>query len=150
MNIDGYELVNTEKLNRAAEGSQTSSGGLQGGVGYEDETLLLATYDKLGGLIMKDGNKVKTGSFWNFKADAPQVKPVVIFLIAVDGEIVEVPENEPMPIQVKAQKILNAAREKKAAEKKAAKDAKTVKGAAKAATSKKAPAKKSVAAEIEE
>lgn len=117
MNIHGFELGNQDKLVRAAEGSATSDGGLSGGVGYDDQDLLLATYDKLGGLITKNGLKVKTGSFFDFKANAPKSEPEVIFLVKVADEFVEVPEGEAMPIEVEAQKILDAKKASKVAKK---------------------------------
>lgn len=133
MNIKGFTLQNQEKIVRAAEGSQGSDGDLIGGVGYEDKDLLLATYDKLGGLILEDGNKVKTGSFFDFKGNAPWKTPKVVYLVRVDGAEVEVPKGKKMPMEVEARKIVGA---RKAAKKVGAK-----------ATPKKASKK---AAEVEE
>ena len=118
MNIKGYELTNDEKVVRAAEGTPVSNGELVGGVGYEDEALLLATYDKLGGLITKKGYKIKTGSFFDFKKNIPIAKLKPVFVVRVDGDEVEVPEGEPMPMEVQAQDILKENRAKKAGAKK--------------------------------
>lgn len=108
MKIKTFVLQNQEKVVRAAEGAATADGGLSGGVGYENKDLLLATYDKLGGLILEDGNKVKTGSFWDFKGDAPWKTPKIVYLVRVDGAEVEVPKGKKMPMEVEARKIAGA------------------------------------------
>lgn len=117
MNIKGFVLANQEKIVRAAEGAPTAGGELIGGVGYENKDLLLATYDKLGGLITQDGNKVKTGSFFDFKGNAAWKTPKVVYLVRVDGVEVEVPKGKKMPIQVEAQKVLAGRKAKKVAAK---------------------------------
>lgn len=113
MKIKSFVLENKEKVVRAAEGSPSAGGNLVGGVGYADETKLLAQYDKLGGLITEDGNKVKTGSFFDFKGDKPWENPKVIYLVRVDGLEVEVAKGKPMPIEVEARKVLAGARKAK-------------------------------------
>jgi hypothetical protein len=123
MEINGYTLANQEKLQRAAEGAPTSEGTPQGGVGYEDEDALLVQYDKLGGLILNaEGRKVKTGCFFDFKAQKASEEPKVILEIKVGDETVEVPEGEKMPLEVQAAELLADSKKKKAAKpKKAAK-----------------------------
>jgi len=115
---NGYVLVNPEKVRRAAEGSPTSEGTPTGGVGYEDETALLAQYDRLGGLVRtSEGRKVKTGSFWDFKANKAIAKPAPVLLIKVGDEEVEVPEGEPLPIEAQAAEILADSKKGKAPKK---------------------------------
>lgn len=110
MKIKTFILQNQEKVVRAAEGAATSDGGLSGGVGYEDKDLLLVTYDKLGGLILEDGNKVKTGSFWDFKGGVAWKSPKVVYVVRVDGAEVEIPKGKKMPMEVEARKIVGARR----------------------------------------
>ncbi len=69
LNFGDYLICNHEKYDRAINGAMGSQGRLSGGVG-KDATAetILAEYDKLGGLIMtKDGQKVATGSFYDFE-----------------------------------------------------------------------------------
>ena len=66
MKVGEYQLVNDEKLDRAINGNLTQGGKLIGGVGLDaTDEQILAEYDKLGGLIKKDGLKVKQGCFWD-------------------------------------------------------------------------------------
>lgn len=125
MEIQEFTLVNTEKLERALNGTQTGSGTVIGGVGsgayFDDgwkrngeplsesevatlEHALLAEYDKIGGLVMKGDDKVKTGSFYNFTARKPRATPEVVFTYLVNGQIVDVPAEEETPGIVKAAK----------------------------------------------
>lgn len=114
--------MNEDKIKRAADGQLTDKGEHKGGVGYEDETALLAQYDKLGGLIMnKEGYKVKTGSFFDHKKNIAIVKPKPVLVVRVNGQEVEVPEGQAMPREVEAQNILNEAKAKKARKAKVAK-----------------------------
>lgn len=110
MNIKGFELVNEEKANRALNGTQRGDGTMFGGIikedGSYDDNALLAEYDKLGGLITKNGDKVKTGSFYDFKTRKALKEPKVVFEFFVNGKFVEVPEGVEMPGEVKAAKIL--------------------------------------------
>lgn len=105
MNIDGYILENPTKVERAINGTPTANGGTNGGVGVDGN--ILAEYDRIGGLITKNGRKVKTGSFFDFKANKVKKNPDVVFLIRVGDEEVEVAEGEPMPIEVQAAEILD-------------------------------------------
>ena len=121
-NFNGYECVNESKVHRAIHGSVVAGGMAKGGVGKDaSDDQILAKYDSLGGLIEKDGNKVKTGSFWDFKKQAPKKDPEVIFLFrALDGDLVEVPEGKKLPMEVEAAK-LHAEAEKKPKKKKSSK-----------------------------
>ena len=114
MEINGYVMVNEAKVRRVIEGTDSSSthrlvGGL--GKGAKPE-LLLAHYDKTGGLITKNGNKVKTGAFWDFKANAPRETPEIVFEYRSDeGDYFEFVNEE--PVAVKADKAKKAKRTKK-------------------------------------
>lgn len=108
-----YELVNEEKANRAIYGMIGPEGSSQGGVGEgaSDEAVIVE-YDRLGGLIKKGKYKVKTGSFYNFPKKKAHVKPEVVFVFRVDGEVVEIGADEEIPLEVKASETV---KEKKAA-----------------------------------
>lgn len=107
MNIKGFTLDNEEKVGRAILGSMGSEGTLKGGVGEDaTEEAKLAEYDRLGGLILKGDNKVKTGSFYDFKKQKPRETPEVVFVFRdIDDNEVEVPEGEAIPMKVKAAEI---------------------------------------------
>lgn len=126
-NVKGFELVNAEKVERALTGSANRAGSLIGGVqkpdGSYDDDALLAEYDRLGGLVRKGDNVVKTGSFYDFTARRPREKAEVVFVFRINGRIVEVKENEEEPMIVKAARV-NAQIEKEEREEKAEKKAK--------------------------
>ena len=67
----------------------------------------LSSFDtNLINLFTKNGNKVKTGSFWDFKKKAPRETPEVVFIFRdLRGEVVEVPDGVEVPIEVKAAQI---------------------------------------------
>jgi hypothetical protein len=96
MNIGEFELANTAKLDRAKAQLPESA---------SDQDILVA-YDKLGGLITKGGQKIKTGCFYNPKTKAAVVDPKAVYLYAVNGRIIEVPEGSELPGEVRAAKIL--------------------------------------------
>ncbi len=128
MEIQGIELCNTDKLERALNGVMGNAGALIGGVGggayYEDgvwkragvelsekeakqlEDDLIVEYDRIGGLMKKDGEKLSTGGFYDFKAKAARKEPVLAFEYRVNGQLVVVPEGHEAPRAVKAQKLL--------------------------------------------
>lgn len=109
--VDGYVLANEAKVRRAIEGTVTREGRLEGGVGDADPELIRAKYDSMGGLILKDGKKVKTGAFWDFVKKAPREEPDVIYEHrTASGELVEFKGEE--PIEVKAEKITRARKAK--------------------------------------
>jgi len=61
--IAGYKIVNKEKLARAKKAAGADA----------SEELILAYYDKLAGAILdEDGDKLKTGKFWNFGERKPK------------------------------------------------------------------------------
>lgn len=106
MNIGPFELVNEEKVFRATYGTVGKGGVMVGGVGEgADEAIILAEYDRLGGLVHKDGEKVKTGSFYDLAARKPRETPEVVLLYSVNGKIIEVPEGHEVPLAVRAARI---------------------------------------------
>lgn len=89
--INGFQIENAEKLERVVMGVVSRAGTLEGGLGLDaDPELVLANYDKLAGFITKDGVKIKTGSFWDFKAKAPRKEPQIMFIYNIGGDNVEV------------------------------------------------------------
>ncbi len=100
----GFTFANHEKLHRAIHGSMTSRGQEVGGVGEDaDPVALLAEYDRLGGLILKNGRKVKTGSFYDFEKRKPRAKPeIVLVLKSVEGGMIEVADGEEIPVEARA------------------------------------------------
>jgi len=96
MLINGFELVNDDKLTRAksALGDNAS------------EEAIIAEYDKLGGLILRGNDKVKTGSFYDFKAKQALKEPKIVCVFNVNGKFVDVADGEETPGIVKATKIL--------------------------------------------
>lgn len=101
--INGFQIENAEKLERVVLGVVSRGGVLEGGLGVDAEPeLVLAHYDKLAGFITKDGVKVKTGSFWDFKARAPRKEPQIMFIFNIGGDNVEVdnPSNLHKAIEV--------------------------------------------------
>lgn len=132
-NIQGYTLVNPEKFDRALNGVKQSDDSYKGGVGngayleegewkrdgedltddevVELESTLLSEYDRLGGLIKKGDDKVKTGSFWNFKGRKAHEKPKIFFVYSMNGRIVEIPEGTELPGEVRAARFLEQAQQ---------------------------------------
>jgi len=100
--LNEFELVNPEKWNRAVFGSIGSGGALVGGVGEgATDEVKLTQYDKLGGLIKKDGRTVKTGCFWDFAKKKAVEKPVVIFQFQdLDGNKVFIEDGKEIPMEV--------------------------------------------------
>lgn len=89
--INGFQLENEDKLRRVVYGTVNRAGVQDGGLGEDaDPALVLATYDKLAGYITKDGTKIKTGSFYDFKLRAPRATPEVMYIFNVGGDRVEV------------------------------------------------------------
>lgn len=118
MNILGFELVNEEKIERAMHGTITRGGVLKGGVGdfqptsekteEEERTMwemkLMAEYDRLGGLVLKEGLKVKTGAFYSFETKKSRQEPVVTFITEFEGQIIEVDESEARTLKLAKEK----------------------------------------------
>lgn len=122
-------MVNEEKVNRAIHGMIGREGRLQGGVGENAEPeAVLAEYDRLGGLIRKGGAKVKTGSFYDFDKRTPRKTPDVKLLFRdLEGNEVELSEDEEVPVEVQAAEKIAAGgatggKKKKKASKKASKE----------------------------
>lgn len=112
MKVKGFTLVNEDKVERALNGFMNADNARVGGVTQEDGTYdddaLLAEYDKLGGLIKKGDDKVKTGSFFDAKRKQPREKPQVVFIYRVNGQEIEVADGKELPGIVKAARILEA------------------------------------------
>ncbi len=111
--IDGFVLETADKLERVVMGDMQRNG-LVGGVGEDaDPALVLARYDRIAGLITKDGTRIKTGSFWDFKAGVPRETPEIMFSYNIGGDIVDVAD----PAELgKAIQTLETARSKKETE----------------------------------
>ena len=112
----GYTIANEEKWNRAVFGTVMAKGELKGGVGEKasDEDKL-AAYDRLGGLILKGKNKVKTGSFYDFGKKRPKTtKEVKLLFRDLEGNEVELDEDAEIPIEVKAAEIIKEKKLKEA------------------------------------
>lgn len=104
--INGFTLINPDKVNRALDGAMNERGQFLGGVRRQDGTYdkaeLLAEYDRIGGLIKKGDDKVRMGSFYDFKTRRPRTEPNVEFEFRVNGEVIIVPAEEEKPNKVKA------------------------------------------------
>jgi len=105
MQVGKYSLINEEKVDRAINGTIGMDNVIKGGVGSSDEAALLAEYDKLGGAIMKGTDKVKMGSFFDFKNAKPFTNPKVSFIFSVNGKFVEVEDGVELPGEIKAVKV---------------------------------------------
>lgn len=117
--INGFQLENDEKLSRVVFGVMGRAGILQGGLGEEaTPELVIAHYDKLAGYITKDGVKIKTGSFWDFKAKAPRDEPVITFIFNVGGDKVEVDDPKNLATAINTVSKARAEKEEKIKEKK--------------------------------
>jgi len=117
MKVNGFILANEDKVNRAIYGYKTDKGSLIPGVGEDaSPEQILSEYDRLGGFITKDGEKVKNGSFYDYQAKKTRTEPLVMFMTDIDGEIVEVSEEEAKAVKVarkKKDEIKNKLKRKK-------------------------------------
>jgi len=114
-----FKLHNREKLSRVIDGQTNSKGEVFGGLGEEAITeqadLVIALYDKVGGYITgKQGSKVKTGSFYNFKKRTPREVPEITYVYRVNGEIIEMKDGEETPLEVQAAVLADKVKEKRA------------------------------------
>lgn len=111
----GYVLVNQDKLHRAIHGTLDREGKAIGGVGEGAlESEVLAAYDKLGGLVMKNGYKIMTGAFYDFKEKKPKDKPEVVFEFRdIAGRKIGVPEGKELPLEVQAAQLTEKAQKEK-------------------------------------
>lgn len=116
MKIKGYIIQNDGKYQRAVYGSPNARGEMSGGVGEKatDEEKL-AAYDKLGGLILFNGRKIKTGTFWDFQKNKIVENPEPIVQIRVDGELFEYPQGKELPMEVVAKETLDKRKKEKKA-----------------------------------
>ena len=113
----GFILANPDKVTRALDGAMNDRGEFLGGIrradGSYDEAELIAEYDKIGGLIKKGEDKVRTGSFFDFKARKARVEPKVEFEFRVNGEIIYVPAEQEKPNVVKAVQLFEKTKKAK-------------------------------------
>lgn len=108
--ILGYELANKEKFRRAIEGNERAD---IKGVGEDaSDELILAAYDRLAGLITKDGDKIQSGCFCDIEESKRLNKVVEIekpFLVFEyrdsQGDLHLVDEDEELPEAVKMAKL---------------------------------------------
>ena|SRR3990167_1636484 len=107
-----FKLINESKVDRALNGIPMQDGARKGGIIKEDGTFdpyaLIAEYDKMGGLIKKGPDKLKTGCFYNFKLRKAKENPEIVFLFRVNGREVEVKDGVELPGVIKAARILEA------------------------------------------
>jgi len=129
--IDGFVLENSEKIERVINGELGREGSLVGGMGEkeakENPSLVLARYDKIAGYITKDGVKIKTGSFWDFKKKCPREKPEVMYIFRIGGESVEVDDPKNLAAAISTVQKAVADKEEKVKTKKAKSKFKAVK-----------------------
>jgi hypothetical protein len=117
MKLKGYVIQNDGKYQRAVFGSPNAHGELSGGVGEKaTEGEKLAAYDRLGGLILSNGRKIKTGTFWDFKKKKRIENPEPIIQIRVEGEVFEYPESKNIPLEVQAMETLDKKKKEKKAQ----------------------------------
>lgn len=115
--LKGYTIQNDGKYQRAVLGSPNAHGEMSGGVGEKaTEGEKLAAYDRLGGLILSGGRKIKTGSFWDFQKNKRVEKPKPIIQIRVEGELFEYPEGKELPMEVVAKETLDKRKKEKKVE----------------------------------
>jgi len=134
MKIKGYDCVNAEKLNRAIYGAIGPNGKPVDGVteAATDEAKL-AEYDRLGGLILKGVRKVKMGSFWDFdKRKAREAADVKLVLSDLEGNQVEVGEDEALAPELIAAENIKAKKAEARAAKVAEREAKVAERKARA------------------
>lgn len=103
-----YVLDNHEKVNRAIYGFVTSGGQMKGGVGEDaSDDAILAEYDRLGGLVLLAGRKVKTGSFYDLVARKPRTEPKVVLVVKTSKGFIEVPADK-IPVEALAEEMAEA------------------------------------------
>jgi hypothetical protein len=128
MEIGNFQLANLDKLERALNGHLGNDGHMTGGVAnlaYQEdgvwkregaelsekevatlEAAILVEYDRIGGLIKRDGEKVATGGFYDFKAKTAHKTPQVKVEYRIGERVMLVPDGEAVPNIVKAQKLM--------------------------------------------
>lgn len=134
-NVNGFVMENAEKVERAIQGNMGRQGVLQGGLVDQhgadvletNPELVLAHYDKLAGYITKDGVKVKTGSFWDFKKKAPRETPEVLYVFNIGGDKVEVDDPKNLAQAISTVEAVRVEKEEKVKVKRAKSKFKEVK-----------------------
>lgn len=113
-----FTLVNADKVRRVLEGEKNGSRVVFKGLGSKPDPMqLIAEYDRRAGLIRgRDGAAVKTGCFWDFENGEPFADPKVVYIFRVNGEVVELGEDEERPMQVQAAVAAEAQKEERAEE----------------------------------
>ena len=113
--VGEYILVNSEKVSRVLNGMVLNDGSQQGGIAKEDgsfdEKILLAEYDKLGGAILKGKDRVKMGSFYDFKLKKAKAEPEIVLVFKINGKVVELKDGEEESNLIKAAKLLKEDKE---------------------------------------
>lgn len=121
--VNGFEMRNPDKLERVVMGNMGRAGVLEGGlteeVAIKNPELVLAHYDKLAGYITKDGIKIKTGSFWDFKGKAPRKVPEVMYIFSIGADKVEVADPKDLAKAISTLETATAQKEAVIKEKKA-------------------------------
>lgn len=90
MQIGKYKLEFKPKVERAIAK-----------VGKDNENAILAEYDKLGGLITLNGEKVKRGSFYNVESGKAHTKPKVVVIKKARASMEETIEEEEEVVEEK-------------------------------------------------
>lgn len=123
MKVGKYNLVNADKVERAINGTVLDRGMTKGGVGEGAEpSAILAEYDRIGGLILFENKyKVKTGSFFDFKAKKPIAKPKPKLVFSINGESVEVDADKALPLEIQASEAAGEKKRKRATAKRGGK-----------------------------
>lgn len=103
---EGLDAIDGVKWNYAINGITTSNNTTKGGVG-EDATMFqkFAEYDRLGGLIRKNGYPLKMGCFYDFKNKKAHVETKLVIIYKVNSKFIEVPDGQELPIEVRAAMI---------------------------------------------
>lgn len=103
----GYpiECLNEDKVERAINGTLGKLGQNQGGVGAEATGEEKVTeYDRLGGGMRINGDRVKPGCLYDFKNKKAFKDPVLQLEFLINGKRVVVNADEPLPAIVRASK----------------------------------------------
>lgn len=127
LKVGKYILANPDKVERALHGSPNDKGEFVGGVlksddSYENEALL-AEYDRIGGLILLNGDKVRTGSFYDFSARRPRAEAAIELEFRINGELTFVKADDKSPKTEAVKQVAKKTAAKKVAKKAAKKSA---------------------------
>lgn len=112
MQVGKFNLSNDDKAHRAIHGNVTRQGVSSGGVGeHATEEQILAEYDRLGGHVTLDGDRVKTGSFYDFPGKKPRDPAIVVLQFPINGRLIEVRAGKALPMEVIAFKKMQSGEE---------------------------------------